>query len=234
MQRRKSRAAATFPYVQEVARALRGRYGVPSLGNKPNPFNELLYIILSSKTPGHKYQRAYTALRRRFAKADDLATASVRTIEKTIRFAGLERKKAIQIRAIARALKEEFGRVTLRPLSKMSDSATERFLTSLPGVGLKSARCVLLYSLNRKVFPVDNHCYRIAKRLGWTKGSPWTKRVAENLQAGITSDLRKPLHVGLVLLGREYCLPKAPRCPKCPLLQYCPTGQRKVRSYEGR
>ncbi len=215
----------SFPHVREVAQGLRARYGTPTLGNKANPLNELLYIILSSKTPGHKYQRAYIALRRKYPKAVDLASAPIRAIEKTIRFAGLEKKKAIQIRSIGRSLKDEFGRVTLRPLAKMSDSDAERFLTSLPGVGIKSARCVLMYSLSRKAFPVDNHCYRIAARLGWVEGKAWTKHVADGLQVGIPPHLRKPLHIGMVLLGREYCLPKSPRCPVCPLLHYCPTGR---------
>jgi len=217
-----------FSQVREVARALVAHYGNSSLGNKKNPFNELLYIILSSKTPLHKYRRAYTDLRKRYPKAESLATASARSIAAIIRFAGLETKKAKQIRSIARLLKKKFGRVTLAPLSKMMDRDAERFLKSLPGIGTKSARCVLMYSLGRKVFPVDNHCYRIVSRLGWVKGAVWTKSVAEAAQAGIPPELRKPMHVGMVLLGRGYCLPKSPRCHACPLLPYCETGGSRV------
>lgn len=217
-----------FRQVHQVAEELRAHFGVPALGNKLNPFNELIYIVLSSKTPGNRYQEAYRALREKYPRADDLATASVLGIQTTIRFAGLARKKAFQIRAIARRLSTNFGRVTLAPLAKMNDVAAERFLASLPGVGRKMARCVLMYSLGRPVFPVDNHCHRICTRLGWTKGSPWSKATTDALQEGIPPKLRKPIHVGMVLLGREYCLPRSPQCWGCPLRRYCPTGKRVV------
>jgi endonuclease-3 len=214
--------------VHQVAEALRTRFGVPPLGNKSNPFNELIYVLLSSKTPGNRYQGAYAALRKRYPRADDLAEALPRGIQTTIRFAGLAKKKAMQIKAIARRLSFEFGRVTLAPVANMDDIAAERFLASLPGVGRKMARCVLMYSLDRPVFPVDNHCHRICTRLGWTKGSPWSRTTTDALQEGIPPKLRKPIHVGMVLLGREYCLPRSPRCCGCPLRRYCPTGQRVV------
>lgn len=221
-----------FRRVHLVAEALRTHFGVPALGNKRNPFNELIYIILSSKTPGNRYQEAYAALRKRYPRADDLAEALPRSIQSTIRFAGLAKKRAFQIRAIAQRLRAEFGRVTLPPLARMDDATAERFLVSLPGVGLKMARCVLMYSLDRPVFPVDNHCYRICTRLGWADGRPWSKATANRLQGGIPPELRKPIHVGMVLLGREYCLPRSPRCLGCPLLKHCPTGKRVVATSE--
>lgn len=213
-----------FPNVRLVAKLLLEKYGVPSLGNKANTFSELLYIILSSKTPESNFQRTYLALKRKFPKADQLSKAPVRSIESTIRFGGLAPKKARQISSIARRLKAEFGSVTLSPLSKMDDESAERFLTSLPGVSYKTARCILMYSLGRHVFPVDVHCHRVAERLGWTNRSPWTKSGADTLQNGIPPKLRKPIHVGMVLLGREFCLPKKPLCGDCPLKPHCPTG----------
>jgi endonuclease III len=223
-----------FRNIEKVARILRSKYGVPTLGNKANPFDELLYIVLSSKTPPEKYRQAFLRLRQRYRRFDALATASVRTIARTVRFAGLERKKARQIRTIAQRLREKFGRVTLAPLRKMTNESAEALLCSLPGIGLKSARCVLMYSLGRKVFPVDNHCYRIASRLGWIRGSPWTRGVANGLQEGIPPALRKAVHVGMVLLGREYCVPKNPHCGSCPLLRHCPTGRERVARQTGK
>ena len=66
-----------------------------------------------------------------------------------------------------------FGRPTLAPLKRLSDMEVEGVLLSLPGVGVKVARCVLLYSLRRDVFPVDTHCWRVTCRLGWVN---WTIR----------------------------------------------------------
>jgi endonuclease III len=201
------------------------RFGRPTLGNKKNPFNEMLYILLSSKTPPDRYQGVYRTLRRRYRKADSLAEARPEDVAATISRGGLQRRKARAIVSIAQRLRDEFGRVTLAPLAKMANEEVEDFLISLPGVSKKTARCVLMYSFNRKVFPVDAHCFRITQRLGWVSGyAHLSDRRADEIQDGIPGSLRKDLHVAMVLLGRHHCLPKDPRCNECPLLRFCATG----------
>jgi len=217
-----------FTDVRLIAETLQERYGLRSLGNKKNPFNELLYIILSSKTPPRRYQETYASLRAQFPRAETLAEAAPRKLEKAIRFGGLARKKARQIPAIARELRQRFGRVTLSPLRVMADQEAESLLKGLPGVGVKTARCVLLFALGRNVFPVDAHCLRIAKRVGWVHNSaPLSERTADELQAGVPRNLRRSLHVNFVLLGREFCVPSRPRCHQCPIMAHCETAQTK-------
>jgi endonuclease-3 len=211
--------------VEDVTDTLVQRFGRPTLGNKRNPFNELLYIILSSRTPPSNYQATYRSLRRRFPRADDLAEANPDDVAEAIELGGLHNKKARAIVAIASELGRQFGRVTLAPLKRMETPEAERFLVSLPGVRTKTARCVLMYALDRPVFPVDRHCFRIAQRLQWApQGVDLTKRRADDLQSGVPEPLRRDLHVGMVLLGRRYCLPRDPLCRECPLLQFCPTS----------
>jgi endonuclease III len=215
----------SHPHVEEITTALVQRFGRPTLGNKKNPFNELLYIILSSRTPPENYQEAYRSLRREFKTANSLAETRAEYVAKTIEPGGLHNKKARAIAEIAATLKETFGRVTLAPLKQMETEEAEEFLISLPGVSTKTARCVLMYALDRPVFPVDIHCYRVAQRLGWaTEGEPLTKRWADELQAGVPNHLRRDLHVGMILLSRHYCRPKSPNCHECPLLKFCPSG----------
>jgi len=212
-------------HVGEITNALVQHFGRPTLGNKRNPFNELLYIILSSRTPPDVYQETYRSLRREFKTANSIAEARTEYVAATIEQGGLHNKKARTITAIASELKETYGRVTLAPLKDMETEEAERFLTSLPGVSTKTARCVLMYALGRPVFPVDVHCRRVAHRLGWTPSDIYlTKRQADELQEGIPEPLRRDLHVGMVLLGRYYCLPKNLRCRECPLLKFCSTG----------
>jgi len=213
-----------FPQVQEIHDTLFARYGFRNLGNKSDPFDELVFIILSSKTPPARYHQAYADLKLHFPHSSDLSKASVDEVSKVIRFAGLERKKAAQIIQASQQLESRFGDVTLLPMRDMSNEEAERLLTSLPGIGIKSARCILMYSLEREVFPADNHCLRIAKRLQWIDAQSFSKGTANKLQAGIPPYLRKDIHIGMVFLGREYCLPKNPRCHSCPLLDFCPTG----------
>lgn len=214
-----------YPHVEEITEALLERFGQPTLGNKKNPFNELLYIILSWRTPPDSYQDTYRALRRKFPEADRLAEASLHEVAEAIERGGFQNKRAHAIVAIALKLKETFGRVTLAPLKKMETEEAETFLLSLPGVRTKTARCVLMYALDRAVFPVDRHCFRIAGRLHWVpEGVELTKKRADELQDGIPELLRRDLHVGMVVLGRRYCLVQNPLCPECPILRFCPTG----------
>lgn len=212
--------------VEQIAEVLVEAFGRPDLGNKRNPLNELLYIILSSRTPPDHYQETYRALRREFTTASSLAEANVDYIAQAIELGGLQNKKAHAITAIASELKQRFGRVTLAPLEGMETEEAERFLTSLPGVSTKTARCVLMYALDRPVFPVDRHCRRIAYRLGWiSTEDDRRKSQADHLQEGIPPALRKDLHVSMVVLGRTHCFPRDPACAQCPIVEFCPRGR---------
>lgn len=213
-------------HVQDIVSSLIHHFGRPNLGNKKNPFNELLFIILSSKTPPDRYQEVYRALRSRYPIAGNLASADWLEVAQMISRAGLQNRKAKAIVEIAQRLKKQFGRVTLSPLKQMTDSEVEDFLTSLPEVSLKSARCVMLYALERQVFPVDTHCFRISSRLGWVDGNlTFSPKQANALQEGVPPNLRRDLHIGMILLGRRYCMPQNQECHKCPILDHCQTGK---------
>jgi len=135
------------------------------------------------------------------------------------------------IRKICAELKRRFGEVTLAPLRRMADQECEALLTSLPGIGTKVARCVMMYSLGRKVFPVDTHCWRVCRRLGWVRSTSsdgvCSRGDMERLQQRIPAELRFSLHVNLISLGREFCVAKGPRCWVCPIADLCPGRQRR-------
>ena len=126
---------------------------------------------------------------------------------------------------IVKRLIKSFGRPTLAPLGRMSDKECEDFLTNLPGVGKKVARCVMLYSLDRQVFPVDSHCWRIAGRLGWNgngcNGSRFSDTAIDYLQDLIPPALRFSLHVNMVSHGRRVCMACSPKCHECVISSYC-------------
>src|SRR5690606_32237692 len=121
--------------------------------------------------------------------------------------------------------KAAFGGVTLEPLKSLTDEDAETFLRSLPGVGPKAARCVLMYSLGRDVFPVDSHCRRVLARLGFVPKKVDRKAANDFLQALVPREIRYNLHVNLVHHGRAVCLPSLPNCGHCPLADLCPTGK---------
>ena len=218
----------SFPFVQKVVNALSVRYGDHTHGNKANPLSELLFIVCSLQTNEILYQSTFTSLRRRFPRFRQLADATEEEIAAAIARGGLARQKARTIKAILSKLDSDFGRPTLWPLRPMSDAQCEEYLQSLSGIGRKTARCVMMYSLHRQVFPVDSNCWRICRRLGWVRPTRPDKSCSphdmDRVQAGVPPDLRFSLHVNLVSHGRHKCLPSVPLCEECCIREFCKTG----------
>ncbi len=214
--------------IELVVRRLRKRYADFAHYNRKNPFEELLFIICSVQTQESKYRKTYDALRRKFPKFSDLATAKASAIAEPLMFGGLSKTKSKLIKRACRQILERFGKLSLAPLAKMSATECEAFLISLPGVGIKVARCVMLYSLGHEVFPVDTHCWRVCRRLGWVRSRARDgvchKRDMDRLQEKIPAKLRFSLHVNLISLGREICIDGRPRCDLCPVKQLCPNA----------
>lgn len=212
-------------HVAPVAAILSQAYNDYCHGNKSNPLHELLYILCSLQTNETLYKSTYKRLRTSFPKIEDLANAKEREIAATIEIGGLSRQKAKVIKQILTKLDADFGKPTLSPLQEFDDTDCEAYLLSLPGIGKKTARCVMMYSLRREVFPVDSNCWRICRRLGWVRATRPDKscspRDMDRLQLHIPPHLRFTLHVNMVSHGRAYCLPSRPMCEACCIRGYC-------------
>lgn len=228
MSKATARRNGRFKNVEAVARALSDCYSDDLHGNKANPLRELLFIICSVQTNEALYRSTYTKLMAAFPTFARLADATEKEIASEIAHGGLSRHKARTIKAILARLACDFGNPTLRPLRQMSDAECEEYLESLPGVGRKTARCVMVYSLRRLVFPVDSNCWRICRRLGWVRPTRPDKSCSpkdmNRVQAGIPPALRLSLHVNLVSHGRATCLPSIPLCESCCIRTFCRTG----------
>lgn len=194
--------------------------------NLKDTLDELLFIICSTKTEEASYRNSFRALKESFPTHLMIAEAPAEYIAHTIARGGLSNQKSKVIRNLLDAVVSRFGEPSLEPLRSMSDQEAEDFLLSLPGVGKKTARCVLMYSLARQVFPVDTHCWRIARRLGWVRPTQKDRHCAprdmDRLQSRIPPELRYSLHVNMISLGREICTASVPKCEKCPLSALCP------------
>lgn len=206
--------------------------GDHSHGNKSNPLNELLFIICSLQTNESLYQSTDASLKAKFPTFRKLADATEDEIAAVIAHGGLSRQKAQNICGILARLAADFGAPTLAPLRAMADIECEEYLMSLPGVGRKTARCVMMYSLGRNIFPVDSNCWRICRRLSWVRATradrSCSPRDMDRVQAGIPPDLRFSLHVNLISHGRTCCLPSAMLCRKCLIRQFCKVGRRNM------
>jgi endonuclease-3 len=206
--------------IHKVCDLLERTYKNPRHGNPRRPLDDLIYIILSTRTRDLKFRTTFRNLKRAFPGWDSVHSRNRSALERILVPAGLGRLKAAQIIDIITGLRLRFGRATLAPLAKMTDAEAEHLLTSLPGVGPKVAKCVLMYALGRNVLPVDVHVHRLATRLGFrTKKRPDTSQ--ELIESAVPPELRYSFHVNAVAHGRAVCLSQRPRCGMCPISKWC-------------
>lgn len=168
-----------------------------------------------------KYRRTYYELRQRMPTWGEVREAPLCALEDVIRDAGLAHTKARQIRAILDEVLSREGHLDLARLRGLPDLEVESYLTSLPGVSHKTARCVMLYTLGRDTCPVDAHVWRISQRLGLSVQGTWTERRSLALEATIPKGIRGSLHVTLVSHGRATCRARTPLCTVCNIRSLC-------------
>jgi len=210
--------------VRAIHRRLLKHFGSLEPPRRSDPLEELVLTVLSQNTSDVNSFRAYESLRVRFPTWEALARARPSEVAAAIRSGGLSNVKAPRLLAILRAIEEREGHLDLSFLRAATDAEARDYLTSLPGVGPKTAAVVLAFSLDRPAFPVDTHVHRVAGRLGLLPSKASAAKAHDILEAITPPDIRVAMHVGLIRLGREICKPGRPRCEVCPLADLCPTA----------
>lgn len=208
--------------VRTVCRTLAANYPDNNLGNKRNPLDEYLFILLSLRTHEKGTSAAYAGFKGRFPSWTDTDDATVEEIADAIKPGGLSWQKAGRIKRALELIRTEYGEVSLRMLKQLSEREVERQLVRLPGVGLKTAKCIMLFSLGFSVLPVDTHVTRLAKRLGWIECGMSTKPLHDRLAELVPPELRRGFHVHAVQHGRNICRGQYPKCNSCCLSGQCP------------
>ncbi len=215
--------------IREVQRRLRAQQGELGLSQPMPILDQVVGTVLSQHTSDVNSGRAFARLKARFPAWEQVAHAPVEEIEDAIRCGGLARQKARRIKEILNAIGEREGRVDLSRLHDLGDVAAESYLTSLPGVGPKTAACVLAFSMGRAAFPVDTHVHRVVTRLGWIPAGTTAEKAYQLVAPRVPAGIRYDLHLALIRHGRTVCLARRPRCAGCVLLDLCPYGQAVVR-----
>lgn len=221
-ERRVAAIATLRRRAHRAASLLAGAYGSPRHGNKGDPLDELVFIVLSQMTTAPSFGRVYDRLKAATGGWARVRRMPLRRLKSLIKDAGLSHQKAPRIKAILKKLEADFGRPSLGPLRRMDDAAAERYLTALPGVGVKTAKCVMMYSLGREVLPVDTHVWRVARRLGLVGGAVPYLRVHGALEVVVAPGDRYAFHVNALSHGRAVCTALRPKCRACPLRALCP------------
>jgi endonuclease-3 len=204
--------------LRTILERLRAEYGRPVGRPHRAPIDELLLTVLSQNTNDRNRDVAYERLRERFESWEAVGDAPVEEVEDAIRPGGLAATKAPRIQRILAALHgDDLERLADEPLE-----AARAQLCELPGVGRKTAACVLLFSFGRHDVPVDTHVHRVGTRLGlFRPGAPLEEAHDEMLRLARREDPFEA-HVALIRHGRRLCTARAPRCGECPLRRMCP------------
>jgi endonuclease III len=211
----------TRSLVRWVHRRLREHYGEPAWQQNYAPLEELVGTILSQHTSDVNSERAFQSLVNRYSTWEDMRDAHVQELTDTIRSGGLAVVKANRIQAVLRALTEADGRVHLPDLRRVRRKRAVDLLTALPGVGRKTAACVLLFGSHIAALPVDTHVHRVSLRLGLVPPGSSPEATSDALEAALEPRDYYAFHVNLIRLGREVCKAPRPRCEACPLASQC-------------
>jgi endonuclease-3 len=186
-----------------------------------DPLDDLIETILSQNTSHVNRRRALERLRSTYATWEAVLAAPREDVEEAIRPAGLARVRSGRIQGLLRSILLERGALDLGYLHDLTNEDAYADLLRYAGVGPKTAYCVLLFSMDRKVFPIDVHIHRILIRLGIVPADMSVEKAHPYVLPLIPPGRHLSLHLNLIALGRETCRPTRPNCRECPLGRFC-------------
>ncbi len=213
--------------IAEINRLLLEFFGIPKRNKKlPDPVDMLIGTVLSQNTNDKNSYKAFNNLKTKSYNWKELAKLPPSKIEKYIRVAGLGKQKSKTIKNILNSLlKRNSKNISLNYLNNKDDNFIIEELTSFPGVGVKTASCVLLFSMDRNVCPVDTHVHRTVNRIGLVKTTSPDKTF-EKIMGNLPDGTAHSFHTNLIRLGREICKSSKPKCSICPLVKKCNFDQK--------
>lgn len=204
---------------RHVLSMLRGIYGRRTPSTKRQPvLDSLIATILSQATTNANSSRAFKYLKTAYPTWSVARSASSTDIAATIRAGGLADQKAPRILAILNKLGED---PSLEHLRDLTNEQVKKELCLFPGVGPKTAACVLMFNMQRAEFPVDTHVRRLCGRIGWTESNATPEKVYNEMNACLPDDIKYEMHVLLIEHGRKICKARAPKCDECALTENC-------------
>jgi endonuclease-3 len=211
--------------VRAIRNRLRELYGRPVHNPHGHPIAELVRTILSQNTNDRNRDVAYERLRAAFPTWVEVRDAPVEEVEEAIRPGGLAPSKAPRIQQVLRELPVDEDQPTLDWLADADRDEAIGFLVELPGVGRKTAACVMIFALGRPEIPVDTHVYRVGGRLGLFRERASFEEAHDEMRRVVDPEDAYELHINLIEHGRRVCRPR-PRCDRCALRRMCPYWRR--------
>ncbi len=215
--------AAVTLETHTIMERLGGLYGEPIHTPHGDAVAELVLTMLSQNTADTNSGRAFTQLLRAFPSWEAIAEAPPEAVVAAIQIGGLAPQKAPRIQAALRAVGERSPAWDLQFLREAPLEDARAWLRALPGVGPKTAACVLLFALGLPAMPVDTHVERVSKRLGLIPEKLSAEQAHAALEALVPPTAYYRFHMLFIKHGRRTCAARRPACGRCPLADGCPS-----------
>jgi endonuclease III len=219
--------------VLRIRDRLRELYGIPRMAPHGRPLDELVLTVLSQSTNDRNRDVAFLRLRERFASRGGpidyaaMSAAPIAAVEEAIRPGGISKVKSARIQAILAAIersaRDERNSLSLEWMREAPVPESRAYLCALPGVGRKTAACVLLFSYGLRDVPVDTHVSRVGTRLALLRAGAPFEELHDQMLALTPPGEELELHVNLLRHGRRTCFARKPACAECALARMCPS-----------
>ena len=199
----------------------------PVLGHG-EPLDGLVLTVLSQNTNDRNRDRAFGRLKERFPTWEAVVAAGAEDLEDAVRPAGLAPTKARRILEILEIVRGDFGSYSIAALAERGRDEARRYLTALPGVGEKTAACVLMFDMGLPAFPVDTHVSRVCRRVGFVREKATPEDICALMEREVPPARYLGGHVNIIEHGRAICAARKPLCGACPLTALCGAGRERI------
>jgi endonuclease-3 len=199
-----------------------------------DPLATLVGTILSQNTNDLNRDKAFKQMRERFPTWEEVRDADPAELVEAIRTAGLANQKGPRIQNALRIITEQQGELSLDFLADMEIEEARKWLTSIKGVGPKTAAIVLCFALGKPAFPVDTHVHRVTRRLGLIGPKTTREQAHTLLEELLPMEIYYPFHMNLIAHGRQVCKSQQPRCEVCVLQKHCDYFVTQLTETEGK
>lgn len=211
-----------LPDVLDILEGLWGQEAAPKVSAFEDPLDGLMLTVLSQNTNDNNRDRAFQELKSLYPSWEKVASVPAESLAKAIKVAGIANVKSVRMKEILDIVKGSFGEYSLKGISLWDKSKVEGFLTSLPGVGPKTAACVMVFDLGIPAFPVDTHVARFCRRMEWVDRSASPVAIQEKMEKVVPEDRKKGAHLNIISHCKALCRARNPLCSSCSLSALCP------------
>ena len=217
-------------HLARIYELLLDTYGEPQNDPDYDPLGGLIGTILSQHTSDINSERAYKQLVAVFPTWEAVRDAPTYQIAEAIHSGGLANIKAPRIQDVLFTLTEQLqaagstkslAEYLKDELAGRASEEARRYLRRIPGVGPKTAACVLMFNMGQAIMPIDTHVHRVSQRLGLIGPKVTADQAHEIFSRYTPSKWVYPLHVNLIRHGRQICHAQRPKCSQCPLYEQC-------------